>query len=130
MIIPHDQLNPETLTALIEEFVTREGALHGHAETPLAVLIASVRRQLETGTAVIVFDEASETASIVTSDSMRHRDADEPSVEDAWHHGGAAGAAAEETRRDRAGEPTGEEAWHDGADEPTAPITADEEQCD
>jgi hypothetical protein len=70
MIIPHDQLNPETLAALIEEFVTRDGALHGHVDTPVDTMVASVRRQLERGLAVIVFDEASETASIVTRDSL------------------------------------------------------------
>ena len=73
MIIPHDQLSHETLAALIEEFVTRDGALHGHADTPVDAMIASVRRQLERGRAVIVFDEASETASIVTRESLSGR---------------------------------------------------------
>ena len=71
MIIPHDQLNPETLAALLEEFVTRDGALHGHADTPVEAMVASVRRQLEGGSAVIVFDEETETASIVTRESLR-----------------------------------------------------------
>jgi hypothetical protein len=37
--VPHGQLRPETLTALIEEFITRDGAVQGHAETPLHVRI-------------------------------------------------------------------------------------------
>ena len=77
MIIPHDQLDAETLAALIEEFVTRDGALHGHADTPVETMVASVRRQLARGSAVIVYDEATETASIVTRDSLRGRESQE-----------------------------------------------------
>jgi uncharacterized protein len=77
MIIPHDQLSPDALAALIEEFVTRDGALHGHADTPVEAMVASVRRQLDRGIAVIVFDEATETASIVMRESLRGRESDE-----------------------------------------------------
>jgi uncharacterized protein len=68
MIVPHDALRPDTLDALIEEFVTREGAVHGHTETPVPVQIESVKRQLKSGKAVIVFDEESETCTIVPKD--------------------------------------------------------------
>jgi len=77
VIIPHDQLSPDTLAALIEEFVTRDGALHGHADTPVDAMVASVRLQLKRGNAVIVFDEATETASIVTRESLRGRESEE-----------------------------------------------------
>ena len=70
MIVPHQQLRPETLHALIEEFVTRDGAVQGHRDTPIAQQIAAVRRQLAEGKAVIVFDEAAESCSIVPADAI------------------------------------------------------------
>lgn len=65
LVIPFDQLQPETLDALIEEFVTRDGAIHGHADDPLPQKIASIRRQLKSGDITIIFDEESESCSIV-----------------------------------------------------------------
>ena len=73
MIVPHDQLRPETLLALIEEFVTRDGAVQGHIETPVLEQIAAVRRQLDEGTVQIVFDEESETCTILVSDPNETR---------------------------------------------------------
>ncbi|MGA6096777.1 YheU family protein [Stutzerimonas marianensis] len=55
MLIPHDQLEPDTLTRLIEEFVTRDGTDNGD-ETPLNTRVERVRHALEKGLAVIVFD--------------------------------------------------------------------------
>jgi uncharacterized protein len=66
MIVPHETLQPQTLRALIEEFVTRDGAVHGHAETSLENRIASVMRQLNSGKIVIVFDEESETCTVAS----------------------------------------------------------------
>jgi uncharacterized protein len=71
MIIPHDQINPHTLMALIEEFVTRDGALHGHHDVSAADMSASVLAQLRSGRAVIVFDEETESASIVMKESLQ-----------------------------------------------------------
>ena len=69
MIVPHDALQPDTLDALIEEFVTRDGAVHGHTETPVLAQIDAVRRQLRSGKAVIVFDEETQTCTIVPKDA-------------------------------------------------------------
>ena len=68
MLVPHDQLDPHTLAKLIEEFVTRDGAIHGHEEASLAERVAAVLEQLRAGTAVIVFDEEDESVSIVVKD--------------------------------------------------------------
>ena len=82
MIIPHDQLRPETLTALIEEFVTRDGALHGHRDTSMEAMVTSVMTQLEKGRAVVVFDETSESASITVRDGLREHEPDAPAPTD------------------------------------------------
>jgi uncharacterized protein YheU (UPF0270 family) len=63
--IPYDQLDPAILDALIEEFVTRSGAIHGHADLALESAIASVRSQLKNGQARILYDEEAQTWTIV-----------------------------------------------------------------
>lgn len=70
MIIPHEQLKIDTLYALIEEFVTRDGSVQGHSDTPLATMMQSVLKQLEAGKVVIVFNEQEETCSIVVKDGL------------------------------------------------------------
>ena len=62
--IPPDRLAPETLSALIEEFVTR----HGTDLSESADSAARVRRMLATGEVVIVFDQDTQTANIVPRD--------------------------------------------------------------
>lgn len=63
MLIPFEQLAPETLTGLIEDFVTRDGTDHGD-ETPLQVRIERVRHALEKKQAVIVFDIESQQCQL------------------------------------------------------------------
>lgn len=66
MIIPHQQLSSEALQGLIEEFITREGTDYGAVEVSLAQKVDQVKRQLDRGDVVIVFDPASESVSILT----------------------------------------------------------------
>lgn len=63
MLIPHDLLEADTLTRLIEDFVTREGTDNGD-ETPLDTRAARVRRALDKGEAVIVFDPDSQQCQL------------------------------------------------------------------
>ena len=74
MIIPYKQLSPDTLQALLEEFVTREGTDYGEYELALADKVAQLERQLHKGEIVIVFDSAMETTSIVPAREL-----------DGWH---------------------------------------------
>ena len=69
-VILYDQLQPETLHALVEEFVTREGAVHGHADVPIESQVASLIRQIRSGAAVILYDEDNESCSIVPMERM------------------------------------------------------------
>lgn len=66
--IPYDQLSPETLDSVIEEFVTRDGTDYGETETLLEQKVDQVKRQLKTGKAVILFDESTQTCNIVSTD--------------------------------------------------------------
>jgi len=63
MLIPHDLREADTLTRLIEDFVTREGTDNGD-ETPLDTRVARVRRALDKGEAVIVFDPDSQQCQL------------------------------------------------------------------
>ena len=66
--IPYDQLSPEALQGVIEEFVTRDGTDYGEVEISLETKISQVLAQLKSGRAVIVFDQKSETCTILKSD--------------------------------------------------------------
>lgn len=66
--IPYEQLSPEALQGVIEEFVTRDGTDYGEIEVPLETKISQVLSQLKSGKAVIVFDQQSETCTILRSD--------------------------------------------------------------
>jgi len=68
ILVPYTALSEPALTGLIAEFVTRSGTDYGPEEASLARRIADVRRQLERGEAVIVFDPDTETANIVPGD--------------------------------------------------------------
>ena len=64
MQIPHTALSPEALQNLLEEFVTREGTDYGLHTYSLADKVRHVRRQVETGRAVILYDPRSSTCHI------------------------------------------------------------------
>ena len=62
--IPMDELSPDVLDALIEEFVSRDGTDLADANAK----IARVRGLLRSGAVVIVYDEEAESANIVPKD--------------------------------------------------------------
>ena len=74
LVIPHRQLSPEALSGLIEEFVTRDGTDSGYTRGSLAENVAMVRRQLDTGQAVIAFDNRTQTCNIVPVDTLHEND--------------------------------------------------------
>ena len=59
-----DDLSPEALRGLVEEFVTREGTDYGAVERGLEEKIAQVLAQLRSGEARLVFDPETGTANI------------------------------------------------------------------
>ncbi len=63
-VIPYGELSPEALKGLLEEYVSREGTDYGHATFSLAQKVAAVRRQLENGRAVIVYDPDTQSCDI------------------------------------------------------------------
>jgi len=71
MIIPYQKLSHQALQGLIEEFVTREGTDSGYTEKSLEENLEMVKKQLEKGEALIVYDEVSQTANIVTKGHLQ-----------------------------------------------------------
>jgi uncharacterized protein len=65
--IESDDLEPDTLRAVIESFVLREGTDYGLHETALDDKVAQVLVQLRAGKAHIVFDPATESVTIVVT---------------------------------------------------------------
>ena len=64
--IPPDRLSPDTLDAVIEAFVLREGTDYGDTEVPLEEKVAQVRRQIGQGDIVVVYDESLEACNLLT----------------------------------------------------------------
>lgn len=60
-----DDLSPEALRGLVEEFVSRDGTDYGAVERRLEEKVADVTRRLASGEARIVFDPETGTANIV-----------------------------------------------------------------
>ena len=71
MIIPHKRLSPEALNGLIEEFVTRLGTDTGYTGSTLEQNVAEVKRQLDRGDVLIVFDTAAQVANIVPKEMVK-----------------------------------------------------------
>jgi uncharacterized protein YheU (UPF0270 family) len=61
MRIPHAQLSPTALRAVIEEFVTRDGTDHSSVERR----IEQVMGQLDAGRIELHFDDETETYNIL-----------------------------------------------------------------
>jgi uncharacterized protein len=70
MIIPHEMLSPEALQGIIEAFVTREGTDYGTQDASLATKVVQVRQQLDAGTAVIVYDQDTESCTIQPANQL------------------------------------------------------------
>jgi uncharacterized protein YheU (UPF0270 family) len=63
--IPHTELAPATLRAVIESFVLREGTDYGAQDATFDSKVADVMRQLERREAEIVYDPGTDSVDIV-----------------------------------------------------------------
>lgn len=68
MIIPISELSSDTLDAIIEEYVLREGTDYGMEEATLSQKVAQVLQQLKSGDVVLVYSELHETVNILPND--------------------------------------------------------------
>lgn len=71
MLIPWQQLAPDTLDRLIEAFVLREGTDYGDEEVSLADKVRHVRHQLAQGQVLIVYSQTEESVDLLTQQQYR-----------------------------------------------------------
>jgi uncharacterized protein YheU (UPF0270 family) len=62
--IPVNRLSPEALQGVIEEFVSRDGTDYGEIEVSRETKFRHVKYKLETGLAILIFDDETETTNI------------------------------------------------------------------
>ncbi|MBR9868179.1 MAG: YheU family protein [Oceanospirillales bacterium] len=70
MIIPWEELQADTLTSLITEFVTRDGTDYGLNETTTDTRIEQVKAKLRQGEAVVLFSQSTGQCNIVARNSL------------------------------------------------------------
>jgi len=63
--VPHTELAPVTLRAVVESFVLREGTDYGAQDVSFERKVADVMRQLERREAIIVYDPGTDSIDIV-----------------------------------------------------------------
>ena len=71
MLIPYQNLNPDTLDALLEAFVLREGTDYGDSELSLEQKVAMVRMQIQRGTVVICYSEQEESVDLLNEQDYK-----------------------------------------------------------
>ena len=62
--IPVNKLSHEALQGVIEEFISRAGTDYGEPEASSETKFRQVKHKLETGLAVLIFDDETETTNI------------------------------------------------------------------
>jgi uncharacterized protein YheU (UPF0270 family) len=67
VMVPHGELAPELLRAVIESFVLREGTDYGEQELTLEQKVTRVLRQLERGEVRIIFDPDTQSVDIAVT---------------------------------------------------------------
>ncbi len=63
--VPYDQIEPEMLRAMIEEYITRDGTFYGEVEMTMQDKVDMVIKQLKSGESAITWDLELQTSNIV-----------------------------------------------------------------
>ena len=71
VVVPYERIPEATLRRMIEEFVTRDGTDYGQTEVPLETRVENVMHQLRKGKTLVVYDEESESANLVTREQLQ-----------------------------------------------------------
>jgi uncharacterized protein YheU (UPF0270 family) len=67
-LIPVNKLTVKALQGVIEEFISRNGTDYGEIESSLETNFRQVKYKLENGSAVLIFDDQTETTNIFLAD--------------------------------------------------------------
>ena len=69
--VPAGRLAPDVLAALLEEFASRDGTDYGERELSLADKERELRRQMNDGALMLLYDTETETWDLLDSDQAR-----------------------------------------------------------
>ncbi|MCD6584651.1 MAG: YheU family protein [Desulfobacteraceae bacterium] len=64
--VPYDQLSSEALEGLITQFVSRDGSDSGNVDAAFERKVESVKSQLKSGNALILYDPKTQSFNIVS----------------------------------------------------------------
>ena len=70
MLIPYQELEPDTLHNLIESFILREGTDYGEQEISLPQKTENVLQQLKEGSVVILYSQLSESVTLIHKNQL------------------------------------------------------------
>lgn len=71
LIIPFKEMAPDTLYALLEELVTRNGTDYGEIEASVANKVAQVLSRLRTGDACLCYDDTTGSCNVLSADEAK-----------------------------------------------------------
>ncbi|MFT6529463.1 MAG: hypothetical protein ACJAZB_001106 [Psychrosphaera sp.] len=71
MIIPWQQISPDALNSIIEEFVMREGTDYGESEISFEQKKLEVKQQLNSRSIVLVYSELHETVNLMAANDFK-----------------------------------------------------------
>jgi len=77
MIIPVKELSLEILEGIVKEFVLREGTEYGDHDIELSDKISQVKKQLNEGSAVLVYSELHETVNILPIEQFNQQQSEQ-----------------------------------------------------
>jgi hypothetical protein len=64
--IPYQQLSPEALQGVIEQFVSKDGLDSGHVNISFEKKVTQVKQSLKSGKAFILYDEKLQSCNIIS----------------------------------------------------------------
>ena len=67
-VIPVNRLSQKALQGVIEEFISRDGTDYGEIEVSMETKFRQVKCKLESGLAILIFDDEAETTNIFSRD--------------------------------------------------------------
>lgn len=73
-LIPYDALDPETLSSILDDIVSRDGTDYGNYELDAEQKRQQALNALQRGEAVLLFDTESETIQMIPKSALRNYD--------------------------------------------------------
>jgi uncharacterized protein YheU (UPF0270 family) len=69
--VPISHLSAEAQIGVIDDFILREGTDYGSVEMTHETKVSQIRKQIEHGDVKIVFDEETETVTLMTANEFK-----------------------------------------------------------